>query len=109
MMQRLGVAAALLAAIVLAGALRAQAQVAAPAPSLLPEATGRATLVRVCSSCHTPELAARQRLTPAGWKELVGTMADQGAVATDQELADITAYLSKAFPDGEAGLAPAAR
>ena len=55
-------------------------------------------MIRVCSSCHSPDLAADQQLDPAGWKGLVDQMAATGAMATDAELDEIVRYLSTAFP-----------
>ncbi len=55
-------------------------------------------MVRVCSACHLPDVVVQQRLTEQGWRELVRMMADNGAVATDEEVAEITAYLSRSFP-----------
>lgn len=100
------VAAAALAATCLAGELRGQITPApspppaatAPAP-LLPPGAGHDTTVRVCSSCHAPEIAAQQRLDAAGWHELVETMAERGAQGSDADFAQITDYLARNFPD----------
>lgn len=67
----------------------------------LPAGPGRDVTVRVCSQCHSPELASSQRLDQAGWKDLVSQMANNGAQATDDEFAQITQYLSTAFPPGK--------
>jgi len=83
--------------------------VSAPAASAaggspLPQGPGHDTMVRVCSACHAPDIVARQRLTPDGWHELVQMMANNGAVATDAELEEITGYLARSFPaDQSAG------
>jgi cytochrome c553 len=84
------------------GAVNAAAQ-ALPAPqavaaSPLPAAPAREAMLRVCSTCHSPDIVAQQRLAPDGWKDLVNKMADQGATASEAELAEITAYLSASFP-----------
>ena len=92
-----------LAACGLLGTISAAASMApqaAPAAAL-PEGPGRETTLRVCSSCHAPEVVVQQRLTLDGWKEVVETMANNGAVATDAELAEITAYLGRSFPAEE--------
>lgn len=77
-----------------------------PSPKLasaaLPPGPGHDTMVRVCSACHDPAIAAQQRLSPDGWKELVDQMAARGAKASDAELDEITTYLAKAFPEGGA-------
>lgn len=71
-----------------------------PAPAnMLPPGPGHDTMVRVCSGCHAPEIAAQQRLSQEGWKDLVDTMAGRGAQGSDADFAEITAYLAKNFPD----------
>ena len=64
----------------------------------LPQGAGRDVMVRVCSKCHDPELAADQQNDKAGWKGLVDQMASKGADATDAEFAQIVDYLATAFP-----------
>ena len=64
----------------------------------LPEGPGRDVAVRVCSQCHTPEVAAHQNLDAAGWKGLVDMMANNGANATDAEFDTIAKYLAASFP-----------
>jgi hypothetical protein len=66
--------------------------------SRLPPGPGHDLTVRVCSGCHSPGLAANEQLSPQKWRDLVRLMAAQGAVATDDEFNQITAYLSKSFP-----------
>lgn len=87
------------AAIGWAGALGLAARAQAPAPAVLPPGPGLATLKRVCSGCHAPDIVAGQRLSSAAWHKVVEEMADNGAVATDAELTEISAYLSRAFPE----------
>ena len=64
----------------------------------LPAGPGRELMIRVCSQCHAPDMAADQQLDLAGWKSLVDLMASKGAVATDAELDEIVHYLANAFP-----------
>jgi competence protein ComEA len=64
----------------------------------LPEGQGRDTMVKVCSQCHSPEIAAQQKLDAQGWKDLVNQMANNGANATDAEFDTISKYLATAFP-----------
>jgi mono/diheme cytochrome c family protein len=64
----------------------------------LPAGDGREMMIRVCSQCHEPEMAADQQLDAAGWKSLVDQMAAKGASATDEEFDQIVRYLTKAFP-----------
>ena len=64
----------------------------------LPPGPGRDVTVRVCSQCHSPEIAAQQNLDAQGWKDLVNQMANNGANATDAEFDTITKYLTSSFP-----------
>jgi mono/diheme cytochrome c family protein len=64
----------------------------------LPEGPGRDVTVRVCSQCHSPEIAAHQTLDAQGWKDLVNQMANNGANATDAEFDTIAKYLAASFP-----------
>jgi mono/diheme cytochrome c family protein len=64
----------------------------------LPAGDGRDVMVRVCSQCHSPEVAAHQNLDAQGWKDLVNQMANNGANATDAEFDTITKYLTASFP-----------
>ena len=64
----------------------------------LPEGPGRDVAVRVCAQCHSPEIAAQQRLDAQGWKDLVNQMANNGANASDAEFDTIAKYLTASFP-----------
>jgi mono/diheme cytochrome c family protein len=64
----------------------------------LPEGQGRDVMVRVCAQCHSPEIAAQQKLDAQGWKDLVNQMANNGANATDAEFDTIAKYLATSFP-----------
>ena len=64
----------------------------------LPAGEGRDVMIRVCSQCHEPEMAAGQQFDAAGWKSLVDQMASKGATATDDEFDQIVRYLANAFP-----------
>jgi quinoprotein glucose dehydrogenase len=68
------------------------------APSHLPPGPGHDVTVRVCSACHSPDLAAGQHLSAQEWNSLVQNMSARGAVATDEEFDQITDYLAKSFP-----------
>ena len=65
---------------------------------LLPPGLGHDLTVKVCSGCHSPAIVAKQRLSEPEWSDLVQVMSSRGAVATDKELEQITAYLAKSFP-----------
>jgi competence protein ComEA len=78
------------------------ASLAAPALAddykALPDGPGRDVTVRVCAQCHSPEIAAQQRLDAQGWKDLVNQMANNGANASDAEFDTIAKYLTASFP-----------
>jgi hypothetical protein len=84
------------AAVVLAGF--AASPVLADDYKSLPDGPGRDVTVRVCSQCHSPEIAAQQKLDAQGWKDLVNQMANNGANATDAEFDTISKYLTASFP-----------
>jgi len=81
--------------LVAAGTLPALAQDEFKA---LPPGDGRDVTIKVCSQCHSPEVVAQQQLDIAGWKQIVDTMANNGANATDAEFDQIVKYLATAFP-----------
>ncbi len=64
----------------------------------LPAGTGRDVMVKVCSQCHSPEIAAQQNLDAQGWKDLVNQMANNGAQASDADFDTIAKYLTASFP-----------
>ena len=64
----------------------------------LPPGPGRDVVVKVCAQCHSPEIAAAQKMDQAGWKALVDQMASNGAQASDADFDTITKYLSANFP-----------
>lgn len=98
------------AACATAAALWGTAQATAPPDSHdFPAAEGRELTLRVCASCHSPGIISAQRLARADWDRIVQTMANQGAVATDAELATITDYLVKSFPPADSAVAKADR
>jgi hypothetical protein len=67
------------------------AQVPSPDPSL-------ALFTRVCTGCHAPDRILAIGRTPEQWSDEVAKMVDKGAMATDAEQAQITAYLAKTVP-----------
>jgi competence protein ComEA len=63
----------------------------------LPDAPGRAALLKVCSDCHGPESAVAQLKTRQEWSKTLDEMAANGAQGTDEEWDAILAYLDKYF------------
>ncbi len=62
-----------------------------------PEVNGKAVVQRACVTCHDIGVVTRTRYTEAGWRRMVGTMVDRGAVLSDSEIADVVAYLTRDF------------
>ena len=65
--------------------------------NMLPAAPERELLVRVCTSCHAPELVVSKRHTPDEWDDIIAKMVDHGAQATDEEQQRILTYLVRFF------------
>ena len=91
--------AAALGAALVSEAVSGQAASPPAAADALPPGPAHDTMVRVCSGCHAPEIAAQQRLSKAGWHDLVEQMAGRGAQGSDDDFVQITDYLAKNFPD----------
>lgn len=64
----------------------------------LPDGPGKATMQKVCSGCHAPEIVAGRGETKEGWEQIVGDMANKGANGTDDEFNQIIDYLAANFP-----------
>jgi competence protein ComEA len=60
----------------------------------MPDGPGKDTMVRVCSSCHGPEIVLGRHLTRDGWSQIIMNMIQRGAQGTDDEFADIADYLT---------------
>ena len=74
--------------------------------SLLPPGTGRDLTIRVCSGCHAANVSAGLHLSQQDWNGVVQSMGVRGAVATDEELNQISAYLAKSFPKAASEVKP---
>jgi competence protein ComEA len=64
----------------------------------LPDGPGKATLLKVCSSCHSPDNVLANGQDRAGWEATINKMAGFGANASDDEFTEILDYLTKNFP-----------
>ena len=58
---------------------------------------GKVQFERVCSFCHTLEMALDQKHTEQEWRSVVESMAGRGAQGTDEEFKMIVTYLTKNF------------
>ena len=74
----------------LASALAANAQT-------LPEGKGRAEFQRICSSCHSVNMATSQRMTHSEWAGVVNDMVSRGAQGSTEDLDNVVIYLSANF------------
>ena len=81
------------AALFQAGVLALATASAAP----LPEGPGKATMQKVCSGCHAPEIVTGRRETKETWEQIVGDMVNKGANGTDDEFNQIIDYLAANF------------
>jgi hypothetical protein len=63
----------------------------------LPEGSGKAPLIRMCSMCHELERVLAVRQTPQGWATILENMSQRGASGTDEEWAALFDYLSTHF------------
>lgn len=66
--------------------------------SKFPDGPGKATFLKVCSTCHDVDIVADLRHSHDEWKDLVYDMRNKGAEATDKECDVIIDYLYKNFP-----------
>lgn len=87
-----------LLAVSLATAAPAQQDAKTDEHPTLPAGEGRDLVIRVCSSCHQPEMVTEEALDQDGWKEVVDQMVANGATASGAERTQIIQYLAKAFP-----------
>jgi len=66
----------------------------------LPEGTGRSVFQRICSACHSVNVATSQRKSRAEWNAVVNDMVSRGAQGTSGELESVVNYLSTNFGEG---------
>jgi competence protein ComEA len=77
------------------------AQQAAPQQqthSDFPDGPGKATFLKVCSTCHSPNNVLADGQDRDGWESTITKMVGFGAQGTDDELTAILDYLTKNFP-----------
>src|SRR5215208_2552544 len=78
----------------------AGAAVSADHAELLPEDPAKASVVAVCTACHDATEITTRRMSAIQWDTIVSKMIDLGAMPTDEERAQIVAYLPKYFGPG---------
>ena len=62
-----------------------------------PDGKGKATFQRICAGCHELDVATSNRFTQTGWAQKVDDMISRGATASDEEVSEVVAYLTKYF------------
>src|SRR5262245_61377730 len=85
-------ALSLIPAVLLCSALPALAQ-------SLPEGEGKDLVAAQCNSCHDFYARLGAGYTPEGWKTVMRMMANHGVEMTPDQVAAMTAYLAKNFPE----------
>ena len=66
----------------------------------LPEGKGRATMIRLCSNCHGPQIVLGKPNSEDGWGAIVADMVQRGAPGTEDELYEVVQYLTKYIKAG---------
>ena len=62
-----------------------------------PEEKAQTLVPRICVSCHEMDTITAERRTQIGWQQSVEDMASRGAQGSDQEMAEVVAYLTKYY------------
>lgn len=63
----------------------------------LPEGPGKKVLLNVCTVCHDLQRVRRTALDPEGWRDLLQTMLNEGAMLSDQDFPVLLNYLARNF------------
>jgi putative heme-binding domain-containing protein len=66
----------------------------------LPNGPGKADFQRICSVCHSVEMATGQRMSREDWSAVVNDMVGKGAQGSSAELDNVVTYLSTNFGKG---------
>jgi competence protein ComEA len=67
------------------------------AAQTLPEGPGKATVQKMCTSCHALENVVRARMTKERWGTVVDDMVSRGAQGSDDEIEQVINYLAANF------------
>lgn len=70
----------------------------ANAQEKLPAGSGRDTMKKVCSKCHSAENVIGLAKSREEWGELAGKMVDMGAEGSVDDFNDVVDYLTEHFP-----------
>lgn len=72
----------------------------------LPDAPGKATVLKLCGNCHGAEIVLGRAHSEEGWNAIVIDMVQRGAEGTDDEFDEVVKYLTKHIKDGKPSAAP---
>ena len=76
-----------------------QEKPATPAAGTLPEAPGKATVLKLCATeCHAAELVLGKERSEDEWEQTLIKMTQFGAKGSDEEFYEVFDYLAKNFP-----------
>jgi competence protein ComEA len=74
----------------------------ASASSEMPDGTGKDTVMKVCSECHTMDTIRKRRLNRDEWSAKIQDMVQRGAQGSDEEFSAVLDYLTHNFgPDSK--------
>lgn len=65
----------------------------------LPDAPGKATVMKVCGNCHGAEIVLGRANSEDGWSAIIIDMVQRGAEGTDDEFDEVVRYLTKNIKD----------
>jgi len=68
----------------------------------LPDAPGKAVVMKVCNSCHGADIVLGHPHSEEGWNAIVIDMVQRGAEGTDEEYDEVVKYLTKNIKAGQA-------
>ena len=76
----------------------------------LPDGKQKQTVLKLCGTCHSPNLVLGRGMTRAQWGDTISSMVARGAKGTPEEFSDVLDYLATNFPpkSGTPTPAPAA-
>ena len=84
------------------------AGVAAPGRAWqLPDGPQKQTVLKLCGTCHSPNLVMGRGMTREQWGDVVSSMVARGAKGTPDEFGQVVDYLTATFPPKKPGAAAA--
>lgn len=67
------------------------------ADDTLPEAKEKATVIKMCASCHPVDRIVKTRFSKNFWTSTVDDMVSRGAEGTEEEAGQVISYLTRHF------------